>query len=845
MEKQGKELRKDVTFLVGVALVLLSLGIFCLPGIIPGTIMRDPAFGVFFLNFILSIIYFIIVWIREKSSFRSLFQQKVEYGFIHLLLCLISAYSLNREIPVFEKSTGWLQVFLVVQGIILFLPFVKHRFPAWLQFVFWLFLGVIFSLFLYLAIYLVPIYPAGIIAAPALGISLHAFIPLWFTIALVLYLVRNDNRTGRNIAGFFGGILICIFISILYVVQWNHTTAIISKAGDRSLLDEKNDLPEWVVIAQQMPRRPITEKILKTGLVYSIAPEGGDWELFDLPNRNFDEVRKHDPLVMMATFFLGKPALTDEQKIKILEALYDSRHKAQERLWRGDDLQTSHILTNVRLYPNLRLAYTEKIISVRNRHPNGGWMPGQEAIYTFHLPEGAVVTSLSLWINGREEKAILTTKGKADTAYRSIVGIERRDPSLVRWQEGNTVSVRVFPCTPDEDRRFKIGITSPLRKETDRLLYENIWFDGPVPFQAQESIKILTMDNPEGMVLPAGFTEEAANTWIYEGKHLADWQLKMPVIPLKANAFTFDGKTYQVSEYDKAYQSFNPDDIYLDINSQWTRPEFDRIRKLASAKNIYVFQGQRIKITDGNADRLFGQLVKVNFSVFPFYEIARPEKSLLITKGDMNSPNVSDMDGSMFNTRLKAYIKDEQKGRVFNLGQDLSPYIKTLKELRAFDYDFGSIDYLSDLLNENRFIVNQENPETVVINDAGIKITETADTAGVSNAPDHVMRLFSYNRVMYSTGMHYFEPDFFDQSIQDKAYKSYIVSPVTSLVVLETQADYKRFGIADDGKSLKNASMNSSGAVPEPHEWLLIAILAGIAGYLYLKGRRKLAIKHN
>jgi hypothetical protein len=69
----------------------------------------------------------------------------------------------------------------------------------------------------------------------------------------------------------------------------------------------------------------------------------------------------------------------------------------------------------------------------------------------------------------------------------------------------------------------------------------------------------------------------------------------------------------------------------------------------------------------------------------------------------------------------------------------------------------------------------------------------------------------------------------------DKAYKAYVVSPVTSLVVLETKQDYERFGIKDDGVSLKNASMKSSGAVPEPHEWLLIIILAGAAAYLTMK----------
>jgi hypothetical protein len=57
-----------------------------------------------------------------------------------------------------------------------------------------------------------------------------------------------------------------------------------------------------------------------------------------------------------------------------------------------------------------------------------------------------------------------------------------------------------------------------------------------------------------------------------------------------------------------------------------------------------------------------------------------------------------------------------------------------------------------------------------------------------------------------------------------EAVKAYVVSPVSSLVVLETKKDYERFGIEDSKNSLRNASLQSKGAVPEPHEWALIII---------------------
>ncbi|OIN58588.1 hypothetical protein [Arsenicibacter rosenii] len=59
-----------------------------------------------------------------------------------------------------------------------------------------------------------------------------------------------------------------------------------------------------------------------------------------------------------------------------------------------------------------------------------------------------------------------------------------------------------------------------------------------------------------------------------------------------------------------------------------------------------------------------------------------------------------------------------------------------------------------------------------------------------------------------------------------EAEQANILSPVSSLIVLETEQDYNRFGIKRDQTGLDNATLKNEGAVPEPHEWaLLIACL--------------------
>jgi CHASE2 domain-containing sensor protein len=49
---------------------------------------------------------------------------------------------------------------------------------------------------------------------------------------------------------------------------------------------------------------------------------------------------------------------------------------------------------------------------------------------------------------------------------------------------------------------------------------------------------------------------------------------------------------------------------------------------------------------------------------------------------------------------------------------------------------------------------------------------------------------------------------------------------VSSLVVLESQKDYDRFGISANTNTLGNAAFKQRGAVPEPQEWLLLILAA-------------------
>jgi XrtN system VIT domain protein len=812
--------------------ILLSLAFLCLPVVLPHSANSE---ALFICNYVIAVAYFICLLVsgRLRKGREGL------YPFLlFLILFLISAYALNRQMVVFEKATTW---FVVLQVILcanfVAIAFIKES-PRWLQFLMTFLLGVALITFLYLACYLFPLYGLSALISFVLGVSLHSFVAVLFIIYILVLFKKVASGNKVLVRSFISGAGLSLAIVIIYVVQWAIITHTINTSYRRATVSENDGLPAWVSVAQQAPRSWFTEKILKADLVYSVA---GKWDDFfwRVPTRNFEEERKHDPLIMIATFFAGKVNLSEDTRIRLLESMYDSRHQAQERLWSGNDLYTEHINTAVRIWPQYGIAYTEKAITVSNAamHENLGGTE-QEAIYTFHMPEGAVVTSLSLWIDGKESPAVLTTKQKADSAYKEIVGRERHDPSVLHWQEGNTVSVRVFPVVAGESRKFKVGITAPLGRENGRMKYENIYFDGPTVADATEAITLQFQQAPQNFIAPAVFTPKGQQSFARSGRYDPSWNIELPDQPLSADAFCFNGKQYTVRPYQKVREAAHFKTVYLDVNRSWTKSEFDSVYNLVKHKQVFVYNNELVQVTDHNRESLFGKLHKYQFGLFPLFLIQDANTSLLISKSNNASPNVNDLEGSRFLASLKQSMHEARTIKLFNIGSTLSPYLKTLKEFRAFQYEHGTVNDLNELINKQVFAKNVEHNGQVVIDNAEVAIEEK-DCTQPAAAPDHLMRLFTYNHIMQEMGAGLLTGKEADPTLVAEAQKAYVVSPVSSLVVLETQKDYERFNIKDGENSLKNASMKSKGAVPEPHEWALIIIAVGVIVFIKFRPVKK------
>lgn len=829
----AKILAEDRLFSWGLLLLGASFLIFCIPDLFPDHSIEP--LGLFFLNFGCAVAYLILL----------LFNRRLRKGregllplFVFLLLALISAYSLNRSMNVFEDSVTWFSVLLIICALnYLAFAYYDHC-PSWLKYLMSFILGTSVVVFVYLSVYLIPLYIISAILVIALGISLHAFVPL----LLVIYTIALARRKRLYRIGFWAGVITPVACMVLFTAYWCTLMTRINRDYRRASITYNNGLPAWVVVTRDIPGNWVSERILKTNLVYSAVSPSHNF-FWDMPSRSFEEKKKHDPLVMTASLFSGPLMLSEDDQVKILQAVYDSRHQAQERLASDDDLRTEDVDTRVKIWPDQRLSYTEIYTTVSNfKQTEGWWRDGEEGLYTFHLPEGGTVTSLSLWIGGKEVKGVLTSKEKADSAYRATV-THQADPSVVHWQEGNMVVVRVYPVNRGQSRLFKIGVTAPLKCTGNNMVYEPAYFDGPDAGQADGTIQVDFASQPVGVVVPASFDKTGETHFEKRGAYNTAWSIQMGSTHGDQPGYGFEGKTYKIVPLEKHRGALPLSDVYLDINANWTMDECDEVYNLVKDKPVWVYLGgdSLERVDPSRKDGLFNKLRQVHVSLFPFNLVRSDSSALVVTKSGEASPSLEDLEGTEFFKHIASHFEQSGKVCVFSLGESLSPFLQTLKEFRTFRFEQGDEKDLAQRLKEGTFADGEENDDRVDLDLAGVSIvrSDTSVTAPSAAAPDHLVRLFAYNDVLRKSGMALFNGPLLRPDILEEAKKAYVVSPVSGLIVLETQADYDHFKIDTGGDGLKNASMQGKGAVPEPGEWALIILVALVLAFISYQPARK------
>jgi hypothetical protein len=85
----------------------------------------------------------------------------------------------------------------------------------------------------------------------------------------------------------------------------------------------------------------------------------------------------------------------------------------------------------------------------------------REARAQIALPPGAVVSRVTLWIDGEEREAAFAGRRQVREAYQAVVR-QRRDPVLVTSAGPDRISMQLFPVPPSGEMKVRIGMTMPL-----------------------------------------------------------------------------------------------------------------------------------------------------------------------------------------------------------------------------------------------------------------------------------------------------------------------------------------------------------------------------------------------
>ncbi|MES2574399.1 MAG: XrtN system VIT domain-containing protein [Bacteroidota bacterium] len=782
-----------------------------------------------FFNIIIEFLFGVIVSFSVLKN-KEKYQHLIPFLFLNWF---IGCFSTNVFINVFENLPIWVYVITFLFCFSNFAIYNNFR-HKYLDKILYFINGCSYLLILYYAMYLIPFAPISFVGILALGLGFYGLVPMIVLICHTVILIQNFTENRKNGLAFATGIgVVCIGFAI-FTVLLNIESQKISKNTITNSFENINpDLPNYITISQNLKPNFLNEILLKKDIVYIASDDFFQFRGFDDfgNTKQYNERKTHNPIINLAYLFTSRLDLSADDRINILKSNFDKRLETEEQLWDGRDLFTKNIKEDVKIYANDRLAYTEITMDIACTEKTWG---DKEAIYSFQLPEGAVATSLSLWVNGIERKGVLTTKEKAKKAYNQIVGVESRDPSLMQWREGNKVVVRVFPISYDLPRTFKCGFTTPLKVENNIMKYVSLDIKGPNINNAKTISRIQMAGNEK---FEASKDFELENGFYTSNSTGLDaWEAEVPMTSkVFSTAFIWKNKAYKISEIQKQKIAFIPSEIILDLNNSWTKNDIEKIVN-QSGKNYFVWKdNQKQAINSTNYETVFAQFETLTYSLLPLYNLK--ENTLVITKCGTVSANFEELETSDYLKKIKG--STQQKNiKVINISENLNPFWQTVKEQKIVSYLKTDLNKCLKLIQDSQFLEFKTLENTVNVEPANIAIQETeVDSKNQNNGSNHIYRMYAFGKVLQEQ-VTIQNDSLKENQFVDLAKDANIVTPISSLIVLETDEDYKNNGIEKNVNTLGNASINNDGAVPEPHEWLMIII--GLTTILFYYRRQKM-----
>lgn len=490
---------------------------------------------------------------------------------------------------------------------------------------------------------------------------------------------------------------------------------------------------------------------------------------------------------------------------------------------------------------NAAFAYLEWTLVMKNDASSASEARAQVA-----LPPGAVVSRLTLWVNGEEREAAFAGRGRVTEAYRAVVA-RRRDPVLVTTAGADRIAVQMFPVPAHGEMKARIGMTVPLQFdhlrqgalqlpyfhernfESAEHLTHSVWIEAKSP---------LTAGRHEASVAPEGayslqlhltdqeITEASSIVTVPRAPSLHSWSQDQRA---SGSVITQDLQIVPTSP---------PARLVVVIDSSasmaaFAQPIADALSRLPPGLELFVIFAD--DLTDPAAAIVPTTPVDAAASIRNHDFIGGQDNTAALTQAldrvleRQNSRLVWIHGPQPVILRTSESIEQrlDRRGQIPWYDVQVKPGVNRIGERLE---GVAHIQTLSFARLQALFARWRSGGNEIIVQRKRVPSAPTAEHASEQTS-DHLTRLWANDEVKR---LLYVEAAA-RESIVQLAHDYQLVTPVTGAVVLETQQQY-------DAAGLTPVPEGTVPSIPEPEEWALMIIAALVL--LYASRRRAVANRH-
>jgi hypothetical protein len=470
----------------------------------------------------------------------------------------------------------------------------------------------------------------------------------------------------------------------------------------------------------------------------------------------------------------------------------------------------------------------------------------REARAEIQLPPGAVVSRLTLWVNGEEREAAFAGKGKVRAAYQSVVR-QQRDPVLVTTAGRDRILVQCFPVPPNRgDMKIRIGITVPLILEdanNARLLLPHFTsrnFRIPNDFTHSTWIESKTPMTSADSSLKPGQWPTGTFTL---GAGISDWELSRPQTTIqltRANVASWSKDPFGSRDL-IIHQSIverTPAHLYRIVLVLDTSKGMDYAARNLTTALRSIPANFDVKLVLTNADGL------QNSTASGTEEISAKLSAATFGGGTDNIPALLkawDLAAEKPGNNAIVWIHNPQLMQLHSI-EDLrqrwerrpyGPLLYSVQATPGSDEIEKNLDGINEVKSVARMDYLEKDLERLLSRLTGqtrtlefVRTSKVVAQNPISNeaieTSDHLARLWANEEVARILTAR-------DESLHDAAItfaaRYQLVTPVTGAVVLETAQQYSASGLTP-------VEPGTVPTIPEPEMVVLLIVAAAFLGWL-------------